>query len=862
MGEKKSPIEEYRELKKALIKHENLYFNKQEPEISDADYDKLRLKYAEFKKQHPHLVASEEYRKLKKEVIKHDNFYFNKQEPVISDAAYDKLYQELAEFEKLHPNLVATDSPTQQVGAPLQNTLAEIKHKVPMLSLDKAFDLHQTSLFFERCEKLTGSRDFLITPKLDGVAVVIGYEDHEMRYAATRGDGRVGEDVTANMRLIKNIPNKLARSLPPDLELRGEVTLTHDGFAKANAFFEEIGDKPFVNPRNAAAGILRRKEDLKAAVLEGLSFTAFWAIDREATENDALELFNWLEKSGIPVAQPYEQVSNLKEFQEYLGRIEKLRGELKQDIDGIVLRLNDQNSLLKMGTTAKFSRGMLAYKFSDQEETTTLRKVIYQLGRTGKLTPVGVLDPVEINGVSVSRVTLHNYELIKKIDLRIDDQVGIIRSGEVIPKLVRINYGKRTGESLPIVMPRECVSCGGEVVKKSVDLMCLSKDCKNIRLAGLRYFVSRDAMDIDGLGREILEKLHDEKGLRRPAQIFELNKEQLDVLYQKDSKKEEDRLRTEKLLNAIDKARSTSLWRVIKGLGLSGIGSTAARELEQYVGSLEKIRRSSPEALCFLPSITFAAALNLCDYLSGEDLLESDMVDLAFSFTKLDLADRYIEAYARRDVHFAYVPRDQIDVMKQAGVNWPELKPAGMKCTAHSLLAHISYLRRIYPEGSIWPVISETFLRRLQANTEKAPSIEELRNEDIVSEIATAKTREDALAALSQLLAMPEFKRLCAELEDALGISWGMAESEGGELAGINGLKLLVTGVLEGYTRQEAKDLVVKHGGKVASAISSKVDLVVVGEKPSEGKLRKADILDVRTITANEFFKLLGLEAN
>lgn len=799
------------------------------------------------------------YSSLKKQIARHDDLYFNQQAPTISDAAYDELYEELVAFEKKHPELVSTDSPTQCVGAPVTNTLAKIRHKVPMLSLDKAYDLHQTQLFFDRCAKETGHGTFLATPKLDGVAVVIGYLGHELAYAATRGDGRQGEDVTANLRLIANVPARLPPKLPGEIELRGEVTMTRAGFARANALYRELGLKEFVNPRNAASGILRSKYDVKVRVLDGLSFTAFWAIEPASPTNEAAELFERLEAGGVPVATPYAPIASLAEFESYLARIEGLRAKLKQDIDGVVLRLGNQKALQQMGTTAKFSRGMLAYKFSDQQKSTILTGISYQLGRTGKLTPVGELEPIELGGVVVRRVSLHNLELIDKHDLHLGDRVTIVRSGEVIPKLVGVDAAVRAPGATKVARPEGCASCAGPLERRAMDLICQSKDCPQVRLAYLRYFVSRAVMDIDGLGPEILEELVTAKKLRHPAEIFALDETRLDFL---ESSVGKDRhLRRDNLLAAIAKARATSLWRVLAGLGLAGVGQTGARELERYVGKLERIRRASPEVLCFVPSITFADALGLCDFLAAPPPPPPELATLTLSFSQLVLDDKYAEALARRTIHPAYAPYDQIEALRRAGVSWEEREPKPLACSSHGLLAHLSYLRKVYPQGSCWPKFSETFLRALLRNVDKAPTIEELNRKEVLGEIASAGTYRTTKAALDELVDLPQYARLRAGMEEAFNLQWGLAPAVAPGRGRLAGQKVLITGALPGLDRQAAKQLVESCGAEAVAAVSAKVDLVVVGAKPGVAKLAKAAKLGLKTISAEELLALLEGEA-
>ncbi|MGV6808126.1 MAG: NAD-dependent DNA ligase LigA, partial [bacterium] len=537
--------------------------------------------------------------------------YYVLDDPIASDAEYDRLFRALQALEEKFPDLKTPDSPTHRVGGEPLGQFDSVRHEVPMLSLDNAFSSEDLAAFSRRIQdrlKSSAEIEFVCEPKLDGVAISLLYENGHLVRGATRGDGQTGEDVTDNVKTIRAVPLKLAGEHFPDrVEVRGEVYITHEGFASMNAAAEAAGEKQFVNPRNAAAGSLRQL-DSRITAKRPLVMGAYSLVrhDGAAQTNELTELkthFEMLEtlrKWGFRVDPHVEVVTGVQGCEDYYGRMEERRSSLKYDIDGIVFKVNDLALQEQLGFISRSPRWAIARKFPAQEESTQVLDVEFQVGRTGAVTPVARLEPVFVGGVTVSNATLHNRDEIARLDLKIGDRVIIRRAGDVIPQVVKVIAESRSGDEKPIVFPESCPVCGspvetvpGEAVARcSGALICPAQ-----RKQALAHFASRKAMDIDGLGDKLVDQLVETGLVKSVADIYYLNLEQLSGLERMAEKSAQN------LLDAIERSRETTLDSFIYALGIREVGEATARALVDYFGSLEALRQADKEALQQVPDV-------------------------------------------------------------------------------------------------------------------------------------------------------------------------------------------------------------------------------------------------------------------
>jgi DNA ligase (NAD+) len=534
-----------------------------------------------------------------REQINHHNYrYYILDSPEISDAAYDRLFDELSALEKQYPELITPDSPTQRVGAAPLEEFVTVRHALPMLSLNKATSETEFLDFHRRVKDLTKAQDkditYTVEPKFDGLAVELLFNNGIFTLGSTRGDGLVGEDVTRNLRTVKSIPLRLmGDSLPDLLEVRGEVIMNKEDFARLNRSREKSGDPPFANPRNAAAGSVRQL-DPRVTSTRPLNFFAY-AVGR--IEGKALgahwQGIRYLKTLGFKFSRYIDLCENVDQVIAFYERILALRNDLPYEIDGIVIKLNDFAMQRAAGELSRSPRWAVAWKFPAQQEHTQVRDIIVSVGRTGALTPVALLDPVRVGGVEVSRATLHNEDEVRKKDVRIGDTVVIQRAGDVIPEVVAVITSKRRGNEKAFSMPDRCPVCGskaerpeGEAVHRCTGMACPAQIKEN-----LAHFASKGAMDMDGLGRKYLEQMVDKHIIQDPADLYFLNKEDLMKMDRMGDKLADN------LLRAIDKSRERSLTHLIYALGIRNVGTHLAGVLAKHFQSVDNLARQSPEDL-------------------------------------------------------------------------------------------------------------------------------------------------------------------------------------------------------------------------------------------------------------------------
>ena len=543
---------------------------------------------------------------LRQDLRRYEYEYHVLDNPTIPDAEYDRLFHQLKALEAAHPELITADSPTQRVGAKPLSGFAQIRHEIPMLSLDNAFSDEEFYAFVKRIEdrliRLPEPLTFCCEPKLDGLAVSILYVNGVLTQAATRGDGTTGEDITANIRTIRNIPLQLLMDNPPArLEVRGEVFMPHAGFERLNQLALEKGEKTFANPRNAAAGSLRQLDpkitSKRPLVLNAYSIGIAEGVDLPNTHYDRLQ---WLKSIGIPVNPEIRLCNGTDEVLDFYCDIQNKRSSLGYDIDGTVLKINDIALQEKLGFISKAPRWAIAYKFPAQEELTRLNDVEFQVGRTGAITPVAKLEPVFVAGVTVSNATLHNGDEIERLDIAIGDTVVIRRAGDVIPQIIGVLHDRRPADARPIIFPKTCPVCDSAIVRIEGEAVARCTGglfCAAQRKEALKHFVSRKAMDIDGVGGKLIEQLVDRELVHTPADLFKLDLTTLTRLERMGTKSAEN------ALASLEKAKNTTLARFIFALGIREVGEATALNLANHFKTLEALQNADLEALQQVPDV-------------------------------------------------------------------------------------------------------------------------------------------------------------------------------------------------------------------------------------------------------------------
>lgn len=543
---------------------------------------------------------------LRQDLRRYEYEYHVLDNPTIPDAEYDRLFHQLKALEAAHPELITADSPTQRVGAKPLSGFAQIRHEIPMLSLDNAFSDEEFYAFVKRIEdrliRLPDPLTFCCEPKLDGLAVSILYVNGVLTQAATRGDGTTGEDITANIRTIRNIPLQLLMDNPPArLEVRGEVFMPHAGFERLNQQALEKGEKTFANPRNAAAGSLRQLDpkitSKRPLVLNAYGIGIAEGVDLPNTHYDRLQ---WLKSIGIPVNPEIRLCNGTDEVLDFYRDIQNKRSSLGYDIDGTVLKINDIALQEKLGFISKAPRWAIAYKFPAQEELTRLNDVEFQVGRTGAITPVAKLEPVFVAGVTVSNATLHNGDEIERLDIAIGDTVVIRRAGDVIPQIIGVLHDRRPADARPIVFPETCPVCDSAIVRIEGEAVARCTGglfCAAQRKEALKHFVSRKAMDIDGVGGKLIEQLVDRELIHTPADLFKLDLTTLTRLERMGTKSAEN------ALASLEKAKNTTLARFIFALGIREVGEATALNLANHFKTLEALQNADLEALQQVPDV-------------------------------------------------------------------------------------------------------------------------------------------------------------------------------------------------------------------------------------------------------------------
>lgn len=542
--------------------------------------------------------------KLRQEIRHNEYLYYVLDAPELTDAEYDSLMARLRELEARYPDSIPADSPTQRVGGRASSQFTEVRHLEPLLSLGNVFSAEELRAFDERVQGglPAGSKvEYVMEPKIDGLACSLIYENGKLVRAATRGDGVVGENVTANVRTIRSIPLTLkvpeGEAVPELLDVRGEVYMPRQAFMRLNEQRAERGESEFANPRNAAAGSLRQL-DPQVTASRSLSFFAYYLVGEGAQPKHS-ESLALLARYGFKVSENYKVVENIDEAIKYIGDFNELRQGLSYDTDGAVIKVNDVYQQRILGATGKDPRWATAYKYPPEQAETTLEDIDWRVGRTGVLTPTAVLTPVKLSGSVISRATLHNEDFIRAKDIRIGDRVVINKAGEIIPEVLRVVVEKRTGDEKEVEIPSVCPECGWRVERQGEEaaIRCTNPHCPALGREGLIHFVSRDAMNIDGCGPSVINALLDAGLVRDAADLYSLRKEDLLKLERMGEKSADN------LLSALAESKKNELDKLLFALGIRHVGAKVARILATEFGSMEKLQQAQPEELAQIRDI-------------------------------------------------------------------------------------------------------------------------------------------------------------------------------------------------------------------------------------------------------------------
>ena len=580
----------------------------------------------------------EEYLGLVKKLNYYAELYYSKDEPEISDYEYDSMNNRLKQLEKEHPDWIVPDSPSVRVGWKAEKGVL-VKHNVPMLSLQDVFEKEDVYEFVNSMKEEFGDEaEFLVETKIDGLSMALRYENGELKLAVTRGDGITeGEDVTMNAKQIPDVVRQLKEPVPY-IEIRGEVYMTRKAFETVNAKAEEEGSKPFANPRNCAAGTLRQI-DTRITKERGLSLFIFNVQEtRGVTFNTHLEGYEYLKRNGVKVIENCFKCKTADEVWDAIQKIGEMRNDLEYDIDGAVVKLNNLSERSKLGNTIKFPRWAIAYKYPPEEKETRLLDVEVNTGRTGRVTPVAIFEPISLCGTMVSRATLHNQDFIDQLGLGIGDTILVYKSGEIIPKVKEVNVNKRPSDWKPYKMPDSCPVCGHKLAREEggVDLKCVNLMCPGTLVNRIVNFVSRDCMDIKGFGTEYIRKLTEGGYVKDIADVFELCNKREELIDKKVLGLEKN---TDKLLAAIEDAKlQTPADKVLAGLGIPGVGKATAKELIRTYGSIDAIEEADKDSLVAVQDIGEISAEGIYNFFHDEgnrDLLQR-LKDLGLAFAKAE----------------------------------------------------------------------------------------------------------------------------------------------------------------------------------------------------------------------------------
>ncbi len=558
---------------------------------------------------------------LRKEIRRHNKKYYDDDAPEISDFEYDKLMTRLKELEAEYPEFVTATSPTQIVGGSARRTVGKlVPHDVPMLSLQDVFNKDEVENFVNDTLAKIENPEFVVEEKIDGLSLALKYKDGELFEAVTRGDGSIGEDVTENARVIPDVVQNL-KDTPGYFEIRGEVYMTRKDFAAVNERQERLGLKIFANPRNCAAGTLRR---LNPGIVAERKLSMF-VFNLQAVEgaeiSSHVDAYEFMKRNGIKIIHNYKVCKNFSEVWAAIEEIGNSRQNLEYDIDGAVVKVNNFNQREILGATGKFPRWAAAYKYPPEEKETILRKIELSVGRTGRVTPTAVFDPVNLCGTRVERATLHNQDFIDSLDIRIGDTIKVYKSGEIIPKVSGVIFEKRPSDSLPFKFPETCPVCGHSLEREenAADYRCINSNCPAQVENHILNFVGRGAVDIKGLGENAILKLIDEGFIKNVSDIYKLKDRREELIEKKIFGLAKN---TDKILAAIEESKKNSPAKLLTGLGIIGVGSSVAKTLIQNFGGIEELSKATIEDLKNVPDIGEILAGHIVKFFGDPENME------------------------------------------------------------------------------------------------------------------------------------------------------------------------------------------------------------------------------------------------
>jgi DNA ligase (NAD+) len=558
--------------------------------------------------------AKKKILKLREEINFHNKKYYIENNPVISDYEFDQLLKALEDLELKFPDFITPDSPTQRVGEKPLDEFRSVEHKVPMLSLANTYTFEELRDFDERIKKHVDNVEYVVEPKIDGAGVALFYENGIFIRGATRGDGIRGDDITQNLKTIHSIPLKIEKNFLKNVEVRGEVYMPLDGFKKYNKKQEKEGGIVFANPRNAAAGSLRQLDPRIVAKrpLDIFIYVISFSDKDFETQKNSIDI---LKESGFRTNPLTKKVKNIEEAINYCKELENKREKLNYEVDGAVIKVNSLEKQKELGSTSKNPRWAISYKFAAKQSTTKLIDIDIQVGRTGALTPVAILEPVEVGGVTVSRATLHNFDELKRKDIKIGDYVLVERSGDVIPQVVKSITNKRTGEEKRKLIPKKCPVCGTQILKteEEVAVRCQNKLCPARLKWRVRYFASRDAMDIDHLGESTIDKLIEKGFIDNIADLYSLK---IDDILELEGFKEKS---AQNLIDSIEKSKKQDLSRLIYGLGIRFVGKYASQLIATKYNSIDKLSDASAEELKEIDGLGEKSAESIASFFATEE---------------------------------------------------------------------------------------------------------------------------------------------------------------------------------------------------------------------------------------------------
>lgn len=767
---------------------------------------------------------------LRTEIEQHNYRYYVLDEPSVPDAEYDRLFSELQQLETDYPELVSDDSPTRRVGSKPDSGFAEVRHEQPMLSLDNAFSDEDMAAFVRRARERLGLAaeaplPIASEPKLDGLAVSLLYEEGRLIRAATRGDGQTGEDITLNVRTLPSVPLRLlGQGWPQRLEVRGEIYMPKAGFERLNEQARQAGEKTFVNPRNAAAGSLRQLDPAVTA-RRPLEFCCYGigVVEGGSLPDSHIERLRRLNQWGLKINPEMQLVDGLEGCRDRYHVLAEKRDALPYDIDGIVFKLDRLDQQEALGYIARAPRWAIAHKFPAQEEITRLKAVEFQVGRTGAITPVARLEPVFVGGVTVSNATLHNMDEIARLDVRAGDWVTVRRAGDVIPQIVQVQKERRDGSESVVNIPSCCPVCGSDVertrlikrgkgreqVSEGSIYRCVGRlSCRAQLTQALIHFVSRKAMDIDGLGEKSIEQLVEQGLVRSPADLYRL---QVNDLLELEGFAQQS---SENLYNAIAASREVELPRFIYALGIPEVGEGTARTLALQLGSLERLRQALPLLLTWLPDIGLEVAHEIHHFMQDDH--NRQVIDALLAQGILLQGEADIAPSLQGSISFEML-LERLDI------------PGVAKTGAAALAGHFKALEPL-----------------LEADAQELESV--------------AKLSKKARNGLLQKLEQPEWCEQARTLEQQLkvfGMHWQCERpADTAQAQPLSGQTWVLTGTLETMARDDAKARLLALGAKVSGSVSGKTHCVVAG--PGAGsKLSKATELGVEVLDEAQFLARL-----